>query len=118
MTFGSLLLRGTHELNGWIVWLLETKEYFTIGEDTIRLGLVFNMLLRPERHRDYSPRLPVLGCLVRKFVFKFIAGLKNEGDLVLLISVLYLITGAGLSIGLTGLLIGGLWVLGCLSIIL
>jgi hypothetical protein len=60
----------------------------------------------------------VLGCLVRKFVFKFIAGLKNEGDLVLLISVLYLITGAGLSIGLTGLLIGGLWVLGCLSIIL
>lgn len=56
MTFGSLLLRGTHELNGWIVWLLETKEYFTIGEDTIRLGLVFDMLLRPERQRDYSPR--------------------------------------------------------------
>lgn len=71
--------------------MLETKEYLTIGDETIKLGFVLEMLLRPDWHLVYSPKLPVLGFLVRKLVLRFRAGLIKDGDFVLLISNLFVI---------------------------
>lgn len=94
--------------------MLAAKEYFTIGEATNKLGFAREMLLRPEWHLVFSPKFPVLGFFDIKFVLRLIAGLMNDGDLVLFMSNLFVTKVAGLSIGLTNeLLIGGLCVFGC-----